>query len=153
VREPDFSEVLDTVCRSAGIGPDADAGLGALRSRLAQRIASQAQQLADQALELMGRASLGALSLECYLEHLGERQRLRQRKPVDANAVAEELCITRDMTLSDLARLRRAFARTNHPDLAGSDERDDATRRMMIANMLIDGELRRRTLPKSASER
>ena len=32
----------------------------------------------------------------------------------------------------------------NHPDRVGSDERENATRRMMVANMLIDRAMKRR---------
>jgi len=48
------------------------------------------------------------------------------------------------MTLSDLNRLRRNYALANHPDRAGSADRENATRRMMVANMLIDREVNRR---------
>jgi hypothetical protein len=57
------------------------------------------------------------------------------------------------MSFSDLSRLRRQFALANHPDRASMAEREDATRRMMVANMLIDGEVKRRSASHSALKR
>ncbi|SIQ19727.1 hypothetical protein SAMN05880590_102526 [Rhizobium sp. RU35A] len=56
--------------------------------------------------------------------------------------VAEDLALTPNDTAEDLAERRRRFARLNHPDLVHPDFRDQATRRMMLANMLIDRALR-----------
>src|SRR5262245_499732 len=58
--------------------------------------------------------------------------------------VADKLQLHAGMTAADLNRLRRTFALAHHPDRAGALERDEACRRMMIANMLIDQALARR---------
>ena len=42
----------------------------------------------------------------------------------------------------DLKLIRRKFAMANHPDRVAPRVRGHATRRMTIANMLIDGALR-----------
>jgi hypothetical protein len=52
--------------------------------------------------------------------------------------VAAALQLHAGMTTADLNRLRRTFALAHHPDRAGLLHRDQACRRMMIANMLID---------------
>jgi hypothetical protein len=57
------------------------------------------------------------------------------------------------MTLADLSQLRRQFALANHPDRVGASEREIATRRMMIANMLIDRERKRRHAKTTLSTR
>ncbi len=57
--------------------------------------------------------------------------------------IAADLGLTGKETRAQLAELRRAFARDNHPDTAPADLRANATRRMTIANMLIDETLRR----------
>ncbi|QRM56390.1 hypothetical protein [Sinorhizobium sp. BG8] len=57
--------------------------------------------------------------------------------------IADDLALKGTETLDELAALRRAFARENHPDLVDPDLRDNATLRMKIANMLIDETLRR----------
>ncbi|MBY5346074.1 hypothetical protein [Rhizobium leguminosarum] len=57
--------------------------------------------------------------------------------------VAEELAISAADTLLTLREKRRAFARANHPDGVELPFRDNATKRMMLANLLIDEALRR----------
>lgn len=57
--------------------------------------------------------------------------------------IAADLALTGNETRAQLAGLRRAFARDNHPDTVPADLRANATRRMTIANMLIDETLRR----------
>jgi hypothetical protein len=57
--------------------------------------------------------------------------------------VATELAISSRDTLQSLNDKRRTFARANHPDGITPAFRDNATARMMIANLLIDEALRR----------
>ncbi|MCI0465847.1 MAG: hypothetical protein L0Y57_02400 [Beijerinckiaceae bacterium] len=63
-------------------------------------------------------------------------------KPED-EAIAEELGLNPELGTIDLKRLRRAFAKQNHPDCCEPERRSGAERRMSIANMLIDEMLRR----------
>lgn len=58
--------------------------------------------------------------------------------------LAEELRLSPDLTIEDLQRLRREFAIYNHPDRVAAPERDRATRRMALVNVLIDKALRER---------
>jgi hypothetical protein len=60
--------------------------------------------------------------------------------------VAAALQLHAGMTTADLNRLRRTFALAHHPDRVGILDRDQACRRMMIANMLIDQALASRAL-------
>lgn len=83
-------------------------------------------------------------SIESYLEHRAEKKPPRVARRADPQSIAAELSISAKMTVADLNRLRREFALANHPDRVACDERDIATRRMMVANMLIDGEMKRR---------
>jgi hypothetical protein len=57
--------------------------------------------------------------------------------------VADTLQLRHGMTAADLNALRRRFALAYHPDRAAASEREQAGRRMMIANMLIDQALAR----------
>ncbi|MFD1328892.1 hypothetical protein [Mycoplana ramosa] len=57
--------------------------------------------------------------------------------------VAADLGLTGRETRAELVALRRAFARDNHPDCVPAELRANATRRMTIANMLLDETLRR----------
>lgn len=57
-------------------------------------------------------------------------------------AIAEELGLARCLGPVDLKQLRRDFAMKNHPDRFGPSQRVSAARRMSIANMLIDAQLK-----------
>ncbi|ACS57432.1 hypothetical protein [Rhizobium leguminosarum] len=61
--------------------------------------------------------------------------------------IAAELAIAAADTQQTLNEKRRAFAKANHPDGIAEPFRDNANRRMMIANLLIDEAMRR--LPHS----
>jgi hypothetical protein len=58
--------------------------------------------------------------------------------------VADALKIDPDLSIDDLLRIRREYALANHPDRVAPELREQATRRMTIANMLIDQALRER---------
>jgi hypothetical protein len=64
--------------------------------------------------------------------------------PADDAAIAAELRLASARTGEDLRRLRRSFAMRNHPDRVPAWLRDEATRRMTIANVLIDSAMRDR---------
>jgi hypothetical protein len=93
--------------------------------------------------------------LDLYLANQKTNQKKsrpsRAVRAADPRSVANELRITAQMTVSDLNRLRREYALANHPDRVGFADRENATRRMMLANMLIDREidLRQRSLLQS----
>jgi hypothetical protein len=54
----------------------------------------------------------------------------------------DELHLTPSLSADDLKHLRRRFAKANHPDRVAATAREQATRRMTIANVLIDEALR-----------
>jgi hypothetical protein len=58
--------------------------------------------------------------------------------------MAEELGLRADLAIVDLRRIRRDFAKKNHPDRFEPAQRIGAARRMTIANMLIDARLKQR---------
>jgi hypothetical protein len=67
-----------------------------------------------------------------------------QKQPKSENEmIAEELGLRRRLGKADLLELRRDFAMKNHPDRCAPAHRPRAARRMSIANMLIDAELKR----------
>jgi hypothetical protein len=131
-----FAQVLDSVLRTAGVN-DGDHSL--LRARTRRDAATRVEPMGA---PHRGRPS--SASLDSYREHRAVHRTPRTMKPSDPQSVAAELAIATHMTLADLARLRRTFARANHPDRVTAPERENATRRMMIANMLIDREMKRR---------
>ena len=142
-----FSEVLEAASLAAGF----DLGPPARAPRILRAAASHLQQLAERENE--SRISMLSASIESYLEHLGGTRRQRITRPADLETVADELGITAQMTMADLNRLRREFALSNHPDRADLEERDNATRRMMVANMLIDREVEYRRAQQLPSRR
>lgn len=73
-----------------------------------------------------------------------DRVRAPRTTSTDAADIARELAISATHNHDDLHRLRRLFALDNHPDRLDPQYRDIATRRMMIANRLIDEALTRR---------
>jgi len=126
----------------------------------------------DQVLEAVGRAATaeagasaaaayrGRIVLECLLEQAGrappptrdtlaelyvdvpQQLPLDAARPSDYAAVAEELGLRPGLTSRQLSGIRRAFALANHPDRVPSPRRGQATRRMAIANILIDRALK-----------
>jgi hypothetical protein len=76
---------------------------------------------------------------EAYRENAGD---IFQVPLFDATAdedrIAEELDLQAAKNLDDLARIRRGFARRNHPDKLHPRLAELATARMKTANMLID---------------
>ena len=56
--------------------------------------------------------------------------------------VLDELHLTPGLSAAALKAIRRKFAKANHPDRVAPPRRDQATRRMTIANSLIDEALR-----------
>jgi hypothetical protein len=78
-----------------------------------------------------------------------EREAASESAPVrsmsEEDEVARALRISRSMTPAELSRRRREFARSHHPDRVPEPFRAQATRRMSIANAMIDGALRSRT--------
>jgi len=56
--------------------------------------------------------------------------------------IAEDLALKPQDTPEKLMARRRAFAKLNHPDRVHPDFRPQATRRMTVANMLVDQALR-----------
>jgi len=56
----------------------------------------------------------------------------------EPDALARELGLAEDLSTREVERIRRSFALANHPDRVSADQRDLATRRMTVANMLID---------------
>lgn len=56
--------------------------------------------------------------------------------------IADELGLSPELATVDLQRIRRDFAKKNHPDRFEPGSRTNAERRMSIANMLIDEQMR-----------
>ena len=135
---PNFSDVLDDVSRSAEI----DLGSGMRYERRRTVRPSRMDQVSEIAREL--RLSMFSTLLDSYLENQNAPKASRRLRSTDPQDIAGELSITERMTVGELNRLRRRFALANHPDRVETGERENATHRMMVANMLIDRAVKRR---------
>jgi hypothetical protein len=75
-----------------------------------------------------------------WLEDQDEPKLTPEPTPVEITPelVLTELGPTEHLTVDGLNRLRRLYMWRNHPDRRGEAQRENATRRVAIANMLID---------------
>lgn len=78
---------------------------------------------------------------------IGEAPEVPRALPATAiEDIERELDLATCRTVDELRHRRRKFARNNHPDMLHASLRAVATERMMIANRLIDGEIRKRRI-------
>jgi hypothetical protein len=70
--------------------------------------------------------------------------------PTDRDSIAAELRLERARGPQALDRIRREFARENHPDRVADHLRECAMVRMQLANMLIDEAKARLVTPAQA---
>jgi hypothetical protein len=141
-----FADILDQIRPSV---PDAEAAVAE-----ATIAPSQAQQPKDWLLQLLsgmvpegvGRKAPATPPVfeASYLEDAVEPL-LEAIASCEQDAIAEELGLNDHMSQNDLKKLRRSFARANHPDRLAPSQRELATHRMTIANMLIDRQLQQKS--------
>ncbi len=142
-----FADVLDQIRPSE---TDADAEVATPITP------SQAHQPHDWLLQMLsgltpsGQAQAAATVFEAsYLEDAvledAIEPLLEAIASCEQDAIAEELGLNENLSASDLKKLRRDFARANHPDRLAPSQREIATHRMTIANMLIDRELQQKS--------
>lgn len=133
--EPDFEAVLEAA-RKARAEDTAGSAPGA------HRVADpDIQDAIERLLNSPAYVPVGKLAQMYADEQSGNR--LETVQDLD-QFLADELCLSPDLTTEELKRLRREFAIYNHPDRVSSAERDRATRRMTLVNVLIDKALKAR---------
>ena len=96
-------------------------------------------------------AELDALLGRTELEALIERAEIavaEELPPADPASISRELWLDEQTPVTDLGRLRRAFAFRNHPDRVAPHLHRQAMLRMQVANMLIDEAEKRAGKPK-----
>ena len=95
-----------------------------------------------------GSQSLDPMSATEALSRIYADERAHAAAPppaaCDRETIAKELRLDPQLTARELERIRREFALANHPDRVAPLDRDLATRRMTLANMLIDQALQER---------
>ncbi|MDR3407575.1 MAG: hypothetical protein P4L68_03645 [Methylovirgula sp.] len=138
IRQPSFSDILEDLALDPHAAEDFGAATPAASNPdwLFHVFAAAAEDIASDPQS----------SRAAYREAADEEPPIRASLSEEERIVAElELETARN--LDDLARIRRAFARRNHPDLILHPKlAEQATARMKIANMLIDR--RRRELTR-----
>lgn len=125
----DFGSLLDARTRLAGSGAETMAR-SYRQCRTMPDLAASAEPLADAPRDMPEALSRAYAEEEAHPPTLPGA--------CDPEALARELGLGAELTARDLERVRRSFARANHPDRAPAAERDLATLRMTLANALID---------------
>jgi hypothetical protein len=144
-----FADVLDQI-HSRAFEPDAEPAVAE-----APITPSQAQQPHDWLLQMLSGLAHAAgheqtapatppIFAASYLEDAVEPL-LEAIASCEQDAIAEELGLNENLSAHELKKLRRAFARSNHPDRLAPSQREIATHRMTIANMLIDRQLQQKS--------
>jgi hypothetical protein len=125
-----FDDVLEAIGRAASTGPDERTAAAAYRGRIVlECLLNEAGQAASPTHETL---------TGLYVE----RPPQPQAAQADYASVAEELGLAPGLSPRQLNALRRSFARSHHPDRVSPQLREEATRRMAIANILIDRALK-----------
>lgn len=89
-----------------------------------------------------GFAAAAEIAFEDFLEETTRAEPLRPLPSAAPDAIASELGLSGIADPANLHSLRRRFMWANHPDRRPDLPRDLATRRVAIANMLIDRALK-----------
>ncbi len=130
----DFASLLDARARSAAAGAEAHATLPRHPHRIGAIDPIVGGALGPQAADPHNAAEARA---RMYMD---ERPLVAALAPAgcDRETVMRELRLGPELTARELERRRRDFALLNHPDRVPPWDRELATRRMTLANMLID---------------
>jgi hypothetical protein len=128
IRQPSFADVLEDVTLVPDDAPDMDTvPAGAGQPDWLFHIFAAAADAAVAAQSSFAAYREAAGEAQPSIAALGEEER-----------VVVELDLASAKSLDDLTRIRRNFARRNHPDMLHPGLSEQATARMKIANMLID---------------
>ncbi len=135
--EAQFRQVLADVRRAAA--RRAAAGAAAARGSAPPR-AGPIVAVDDNGRQAAGGASQWHAALDWLEEQDGRAALVESASAADEGeeAILAELGVTEELTDQELNRLRRLYMWLNHPDRHRESQRASATRRVAIANMLLD---------------
>ncbi len=146
----EFLEALEEA-RRAALGDMNEQDDGPLRPETSHPASFEFKRVIDDlAVKVRSYVSANILS-RLYAEIASQPEQPRVEPPrsppplpprSEQEQVLDELHLTPNLTANDLVKLRREYAKTHHPDRVLPNSRDEATRRMTIANVLIDEALR-----------
>lgn len=83
-------------------------------------------------------AALAWLEVEEREQPTAPAPALRRAKDDSLETIRGELGLAETLTFEEIGQLRRLFMWRNHPDRQDPAERESATRRVALANMLLD---------------
>lgn len=143
-----FQSVLERLKAEEETEEDAEAPAAHRVSGLGTGLAFDVMEGVSAASQRVGQAYFDNLELDTAVETPTPPPEPEPVMPdhltrIAPEEVAAELAISAADTPQTLGEKRRAFARANHPDSVAPPFRDNATKRMMLANLLIDEALRR----------
>jgi hypothetical protein len=129
IRQPSFADVLEDVTLVPDDTPGMDPAppAGASQPDWLFHIFAAAAEAAVAAQSSFAAYREAAGEASPSIAALGEEER-----------VVVELDLASAKSLDDLTRIRRSFARRNHPDMVHPGLSEQATARMKIAHMLLD---------------
>ena len=150
-----FQSVLERLKAEDGMDEDAQAPAAHRVPGLGTGLAFDVMEGVSAASQRVGQAYFDNLDLDPAAAIAEEPAAAPPPEPVMPDhlariapeEIAAELAIAAADTQQTLNEKRRAFAKANHPDGVAEPFRNNANRRMMIANLLIDEAMRR--LPHS----
>jgi hypothetical protein len=138
--EAQFRRVLADVRRAAARRAHEAREDSAATSSSASPLASTIFPADDTGQRATGGASHWHAALDWLEEQDGPAALVESPAVADegADAILAELGLTDNLTDQELSRLRRLYMWRNHPDRHRESQRANATRRVAIANMLLD---------------
>jgi hypothetical protein len=138
--EAQFRQVLADVRRAAARRAHEAREGSVVACSSASPLASTIFPADDNGRQAAGGASHWHAALDWLDEQDGPTALVESPSTVDdsAEAVLAELGLAENLTERELNRLRRLYMWRNHPDRHRESQRASATRRVAIANMLLD---------------
>jgi hypothetical protein len=138
--EAQFRQVLTDVRRAAARRAHEPREDSAATCSSANPLASTIFPVDDNGQQAAGGASRWHAALDWLEEQDGPAVLVESTPVADEGpeAILAELGLTENLTDQELSRLRRLYMWRNHPDRHRESQRANATRRVAIANMLLD---------------
>jgi hypothetical protein len=135
-----FQQVMDEV-RRAEMGEDRPSLQGSEAPHFSTSFLTSAIfSTADKPSSTAGGGSHWAAALAWIQEQEEATAIQESQRPADESAetILVDLGLSENLTYDEITQLRRLYMWRNHPDRLGEAQRENATRRVAIANMLLD---------------
>jgi hypothetical protein len=136
----DFTEILETLERTSD---DAAATAAKMSDQQLRDILDRMPEFSEDHSYIPSQI-LAKIYADARAQRPSPPEPLPEPPKSDDEIVADELQLKPELSVDDLLRIRREYALTNHPDRVAASLREQATRRMTIANMLIDQAVRQK---------